>query len=173
MVTSPTISSAPKMSQLKPSFGLSLNLTPSPISSAKFTSEAHSPALSTIASPSNGSQRPPAMNTTGMQMQDGEYSSLTHTLSLARSLLQLNVTWFMSVSAGALFVDGMEMGVGVGGIIRPNQDHMKHSKLPMRERLIILCKLGSGASSAVYKALDLVELRLVALKTIQVFERYA
>lgn len=41
----------------------------------------------------------------------------------------------------------------------------------MRERLVILCKLGSGASSAVYKALDLQDMRLVALKTIQVYDK--
>ncbi len=70
-----------------------------------------------------------------------------------------------------MFVDGMNVGVGVEGIVRPDKGLKKHEKLPMRERLIILCKLGSGASSAVYKALDLVEMRLVALKTIQVYEK--
>lgn len=72
---------------------------------------------------------------------------------------------------GALFVDGMQMGVGEDGIIRPNREMRYGGRLPMRERLIILCKLGSGASSAVYKALDLVDMRLVALKTIQVYEK--
>lgn len=53
---------------------------------------------------------------------------------------------------------------------------MKHNratvhKLPIKERLCVLCKLGQGASSIVYKALDLSELRLVAVKMISVFDR--
>ncbi|KAJ1415213.1 kinase-like domain-containing protein [Ochromonadaceae sp. CCMP2298] len=40
----------------------------------------------------------------------------------------------------------------------------------MRDRLTVLCKLGMGASSAVYKALDLTDMRLVALKMIRVNE---
>jgi len=46
-------------------------------------------------------------------------------------------------------------------------------KLPMRERLPVLCRLGQGASSVVYKALDVTELRLVALKMVSVFDRSA
>lgn len=41
----------------------------------------------------------------------------------------------------------------------------------MRDRLTVLCKLGVGASSAVYKALDLTDMRLVALKMIRVNDR--
>ena len=82
------------------------------------------------------------------------------------------VTQDMNITQdGAIFVDGMQMGVGQDGIIRPNKEMKYGGRLPMRERLIILCKLGSGASSAVYKALDLVDMRLVALKTIQVYEK--
>jgi serine/threonine protein kinase len=36
----------------------------------------------------------------------------------------------------------------------------------------MLCQLGQGASSIVYKALDIVEMRLVALKIVPVFDRY-
>jgi len=73
---------------------------------------------------------------------------------------------------GSLFVDGMQIGVGVDGIIFPNRPAgQRYEKLPMRERLIILCKLGSGASSAVYKALDLTDMKLVALKTIHVLDK--
>jgi hypothetical protein len=46
------------------------------------------------------------------------------------------------------------------------------SRLSMRDRLVILCKLGAGASGVVYKALDLRDMRLVALKMISVSERY-
>ena len=44
-------------------------------------------------------------------------------------------------------------------------------RIPINERLVIICKLGQGASSVVYKALDLVSMRLVALKMVPVFER--
>eukprot|EP01031_Cornospumella_fuschlensis_P026577 gene26576-32119_t len=71
---------------------------------------------------------------------------------------------------GALFVDGLNLGVGSQGLIRPDRDS-KSSRLPMSERLILMCKLGAGASSAVYKALDLQDMRLVALKTIQVYDK--
>lgn len=69
---------------------------------------------------------------------------------------------------GTFTVEGIQAGVGAEGIIRPNNSIRK---LPMRERLIVLCKLGSGASSAVYKALDLTDMRLVALKMIHITER--
>jgi hypothetical protein len=73
---------------------------------------------------------------------------------------------------GSLFVDGMTIGVGTDGIIFPqNSAAMRYEKLPMRERLIILSKLGAGASSAVYKALDLTDMKLVALKTIHILEK--
>jgi serine/threonine protein kinase len=45
------------------------------------------------------------------------------------------------------------------------------SKLPMRERLVMLRKLGQGCSSIVYKALDITELRLVALKMVPFYEK--
>lgn len=66
-----------------------------------------------------------------------------------------------------------EQGLSFGqqGIIRTDRPADKYGKLTMRERLIILCKLGAGASSAVYKALDITDMRLVALKTIQVNEK--
>ena len=41
----------------------------------------------------------------------------------------------------------------------------------MTERLVFLCQLGHGASSTVYKALDITELRLVAVKMVPVFDR--
>lgn len=69
----------------------------------------------------------------------------------------------------------MQAGVGAEGIIRMNKRDnsglMNARKLPMRDRLVVLCKLGHGASSAVYKALDLTDMRLVALKMIHVNER--
>lgn len=67
----------------------------------------------------------------------------------------------------------MSAGVAEDGIVRSDRmggDQPRTRKLPMRERLTILCKLGAGASSAVYKAVDLTDMRLVALKTIQVRE---
>ena len=62
--------------------------------------------------------------------------------------------------------------MGTEGIIRPGANGTVGSrKLPMRERLIVLCKLGSGACSAVYKALDLTDMRLVALKMIHITDK--
>lgn len=78
-----------------------------------------------------------------------------------------------------LVVDGMQAGVGAEGIVRLNMRASDRNslaattrKLPMRDRLVVLCKLGHGASSAVYKALDLTDMRLVALKMIHVNDRY-
>lgn len=70
-------------------------------------------------------------------------------------------------------IQAPEGGITFGhqGIIRADRPPDKNGKLTMRERLVILCKLGAGASSAVYKALDLTDMRLVALKTIQVYEK--
>lgn len=44
-------------------------------------------------------------------------------------------------------------------------------KLPLKERLLIVGKLGAGASSVVYKALDVIDMRLVALKVIKVHDQ--
>ena len=72
-------------------------------------------------------------------------------------------------------------GVGAEGIIRGHHHTHQNTvlqiqqganrKLPMRDRLTVLCKLGHGASSAVFKALDLTDLRLVALKMIHINDR--
>lgn len=91
----------------------------------------------------------------------------------------------MKTDDGGLMVDGFE--IGVNGIVRSqtkvstdpltptNEQAVSirgfRNKLPMSERLIILCKLGQGASSIVYKALDLKDMKLVAVKMIQVFDR--
>jgi hypothetical protein len=73
-------------------------------------------------------------------------------------------------------VDGLHAGVSEEGIIRPDRSGLLSSSkrilLPMRDRLVVLCKLGAGASSAVYKALDLTDMRLVAVKMIHVHERW-
>lgn len=78
-----------------------------------------------------------------------------------------------------LVVEGMQAGVGAEGIVRLNMRANDRNslaattrKLPMRDRLVVLCKLGHGASSAVYKALDLTDMRLVALKMIHVNDRF-
>lgn len=73
-------------------------------------------------------------------------------------------------------VDGLHAGVSEEGIIRADRSGLLSSSkrllLPMRDRLVVLCKLGAGASSAVYKALDLTDMRLVAVKMIHVHERW-
>lgn len=72
--------------------------------------------------------------------------------------------------AGTFFVDGIKAGVGAEGIIRPKTGTMGR-KLPMRERIVVMCRLGQGASSAVYKAVDLTDMRLVALKMIHITDK--
>lgn len=89
-------------------------------------------------------------------------------------MLLLPLTLLYFPNSGTLVVDGMQAGVGAEGIIRLNKrdnSSMNARKLPMRDRLVVLCKLGHGASSAVYKALDLTDMRLVALKMIHVNDR--
>eukprot|EP01038_Epipyxis_sp_PR26KG_P009795 gene9795-13177_t len=77
--------------------------------------------------------------------------------------------------SGTLYVDGFNGGIGANGIIRPNTDSgigsRYNNKLSMKERLIVICKLGQGASSVVYKALDLTDMKLVALKMITVHDK--
>lgn len=74
---------------------------------------------------------------------------------------------YRMTQSGTIFVNGFCEGIGKNGIVNSTQ----HLRLPMRERLAVLCRLGQGASSIVYKALDISEMRLVALKMVPVFER--
>lgn len=67
-----------------------------------------------------------------------------------------------------MFVDGLNEGIGKHGIGHLNANG---SKLPLKERVAIICKLGAGCSGVVYKALDISPLRLVALKTVPVHDR--
>jgi serine/threonine protein kinase len=46
------------------------------------------------------------------------------------------------------------------------------NKAVYREGLIFLSKLGRGQSSTVYKAVDLLDLRIVAVKKIQMKDRF-
>jgi serine/threonine protein kinase len=41
----------------------------------------------------------------------------------------------------------------------------------MKDRLVVLSQVGRGASSVVYKAFDTRHMRLVALKTVPIFDR--
>ena len=45
------------------------------------------------------------------------------------------------------------------------------NKLSMSDRLVLLSKIGQGASSVVYKALDLKTMKLVAVKMIEINDR--
>eukprot|EP01034_Spumella_vulgaris_P034737 gene34737-42845_t len=76
---------------------------------------------------------------------------------------------------GSVQINGIKVFIGINGLTRPDATTGKLSKanlkLPLRERLIVLCKLGQGASSMVYKALDLTDMKLVALKMIQVSDK--
>jgi hypothetical protein len=81
---------------------------------------------------------------------------------------QHNAQSYTMTQSGTIFVNGFCEGIGKRGIINKDSES---SKLPMRERLVMLCKLGQGCSSIVFKALDLTELRLVALKMVPMYER--
>lgn len=82
---------------------------------------------------------------------------------------------YLFTQSGTIFIEGFKEGIGKEGIKSStgasSDDRGRPSKVPMSDRLLILCRLGQGASSVVYKALDLQEMRLVALKMISVFER--
>ena len=41
----------------------------------------------------------------------------------------------------------------------------------MKDRLVVLSKLGQGASSIVYKAFDITRMKLVALKTVPIYDK--
>lgn len=76
---------------------------------------------------------------------------------------------YILTQSGTIFVKGFGEGIAKCGIQEEGVDGAH--RIPMKERLVILCKLGSGASSVVYKALDLGEMRLVAVKMISVYDR--
>lgn len=81
---------------------------------------------------------------------------------------------YLFTQSGTIFVDGFAAGIGPAGIATANtvgKGTRTVHKLPMKERLCMLCKLGQGASGVVYKALDLSEMRLVAVKMISVYDR--
>jgi len=91
---------------------------------------------------------------------------------------------YLFTKSGTIFVDGFINGIGTAGIrsssgkgskdagaTGSNSDLMSGMKLPMRERLVVLCKLGTGASSIVYKAFDICDMQIVALKMVPVYDR--
>ena len=86
---------------------------------------------------------------------------------LGLSTEPVNDQSYRMTQSGTIFVNGFGEGIGKNGIVNSTQ----HLRLPMRERLAVICRLGQGASSIVYKALDISEMRLVALKMVPVFER--
>jgi len=53
----------------------------------------------------------------------------------------------------------------------PEDSYQACTQLPMKDRLVVLSKLGQGASSIVYKAFDITRMKLVALKTVPIYDR--
>jgi len=76
---------------------------------------------------------------------------------------------YLLTKSGTLFVDGFTGGIGKGGINTAGGS--TSGLLPLQDRLVFLCRLGAGASGVVYKALDMRDMRLVALKMIPMFDR--
>ena len=75
---------------------------------------------------------------------------------------------YLFTQSGTIFVDGFKEGIGKDGI---HAEETAASKLGLHDRIVFLAKLGSGASGVVYKAVDLWEMRLVAVKMIPMFDR--
>lgn len=87
--------------------------------------------------------------------------------------------------SGTLHVKGFSAGIGQHGISIPSAPSSPAESpspccllpsaaaalLPMRDRLVVLTKLGQGASGIVYKAFDISRLQLVALKTVRIFDK--
>ena len=59
---------------------------------------------------------------------------------------------YLFTQSGTIFIDGFNAGIGKRGIQGSSKGGRTVHKLPMKERLCVLCKLGQGASSIVYKA---------------------
>lgn len=78
---------------------------------------------------------------------------------------------YLFTSSGTMLVAGFSPGIGDRGLKTHENDIDYGHKIPMHERLVIISKLGSGSTSIVYKALDLQEMRLVALKKISVSDK--
>lgn len=102
-----------------------------------------------------------------IQVDDDEANDIM-TPRIKKEALGHNDQSYTLTQSGTIFVNGFGEGIGKNGLAVGSR---YQTKLPMRERLVFLCQLGQGASSTVYKALDLTELRLVAVKMIPVFDR--
>ena len=78
---------------------------------------------------------------------------------------------YLFTSSGTMLIAGFSPGIGERGLKLYENDLDYGHKIPMHERLVIISKLGSGSTSVVYKAFDLQEMRLVALKKISVADK--
>ncbi|GMH91607.1 hypothetical protein TrVE_jg5546 [Triparma verrucosa] len=98
---------------------------------------------------------------------EGEQSmGVGHSPRMQKPKLSIHATHdesYMFTQSGTIFVEGLESGLG--------SDGGQGSGLNMRDRLVFLQKLGQGASGIVYKALDLLNMKLVAVKIINIYDR--
>ena len=99
---------------------------------------------------------------------DDDATAKTKTPRKELSLMPHAQQSYLFTQSGTIFVDGFKEGIGKDGI---HAQETSSSKLGLHDRIVFLAKLGAGASGVVYKALDLWEMRLVAVKTIPMFDR--
>jgi hypothetical protein len=74
---------------------------------------------------------------------------------------------YQFTKSGTILLDGFNGTIrdsGLGG-------RVEQVMIPMQQRLVLLDELGRGASGIVYKAFDLVDLRLVAIKSMPVNDK--
>ena len=77
---------------------------------------------------------------------------------------------------GTIYVGGMQLAIGTHGIIRPPSEEelatpKKFQRMHMKERLVVLSKLGQGASSIVYKVSSPSALILLFVMYVPLFQK--
>ena len=71
---------------------------------------------------------------------------------------------YLFTKSGTMLIDGISPGIGARGLKMFDENKRASTeyfhKIPMHERLVMLSKLGSGATSTVFKAFDIEDMRV-------------